>query len=532
MADTPGRVASTWWWLTGLTLGALALRLTGLDRFLLWEDEAATWYFARLIVDRGPSAALTLEPTPPLYYGALGLWMQWFGDAPFVMRLPSALAGVLAVPMVFVLGRRLFDAKVAWVAACLIAIHPLHVFISREARVYPFLVLAVLVAIGCAWRAIEHDRIIDWAALSLTLILACYSHFYGMFLIMACGLLVVFASRGWPSRIRGVVAVGVAGLAFLPYVLFTLPHLRESGAAWSVEQFYRIFPAFEALPPVFELTLFGAGYHLLMRELAHPPTPEVLRLLALLAQAVAMVGAVVVARARGWLRPLAFVVVPWWILILVPWAITRAGRVIFQPGRHDVYVIGVVVLVLAVAIGAWWAGSWRGRTVAAVVMTVLVLGASHRLLATAVHPVNTSFVDTATWLTTHAEDDDVVVTTGVRRLITEYYVRQQASEVVVRSYPPSTDQHPGWSDPLTLVEDLPALEAEASQLVAELGALPDHATVWVVVRNYGDRRTSLPWQVDRPLFAALRDAGWWPLTLDDDASQNRIQGYRRSTEDG
>src|SRR5262245_37428306 len=60
-------------------------------------------------------------------------WVRFFGVRDGVVRLPSAIAGVVVVVMVYRLGLLLFTPAVAWPAALLAVAHPLLIRYSQEA---------------------------------------------------------------------------------------------------------------------------------------------------------------------------------------------------------------------------------------------------------------------------------------------------------------------------------------------------------------------------------------------------------------
>ncbi len=493
-----------------LSAAALALRLVHLTRFELWVDEAATWHFARLTVSGRLFESITLEPTPPLYYGLIGILMRLFGESDLVMRLPSAVFGAAAVPVVFVLGHELFSRRVAYLAAALLAVHPLHVFYSREARVYPLLLLVSLLLWLFLWRALNDGSWRSWAPFGATLLAACYSHFYGLFLGATAGVAILLWSPDARTRWRGLTAATLAGLAFAPYLLFTLPHLRQSGAAWSVERMYEKLPEERRFGRALETGLVGADYHAFMRQISRPPTPAPLRWASLLAQAALLLAALAAARRQEKSRETAFLLVAWLLPLLVPWTINH-WRVIFQTGRHDFYVIGTVCALLAMGLAE---ALNRRRALAAAAILVLALAAGHRLWWLArLEPAETAR-RTAAWIAGHAADGDRVVAMGIRRLVSEHYALLAGSGAGFESFPASTDSHPGWSDVETLLEDEAALAREAGERVAELGrTLDDDATLFVLLRPYQRTSTAVSahWLVDRHLVESLTAADWRPV---------------------
>ncbi len=495
-----------------LTAAALGLRLIHLTRLQIFVDEAATWWFARLTAAGRLAEQITLEPTPPLYYGLVGLLMRLFGESDLVMRLPSAVFGAATVPAVFFLGRAMVGRRAGWIAALVLAFHPLHVFYSREARVYPLLLLWAILLVLALWRALGNDRPRDWGWVAAVLVLACYSHFYGLFLIATAVLAIVLLARGGRARRRGLAAAALAGLAFAPYLVATLPHLGQSGAAWSIETFYRDQPREKNLGRVLEQQLLGADHHPYLRQLDRPPTPPALRWASLLAQVLLLAAAVrsgFAGDARR--RALALLALAWLVPILVPWAVTHSSRAIFHSGRHDFYTLGAVAVLLGLGLEALLSSRRRGpRLAAGLAAAILILGAGFRLVALHRAPAPQGYRQAGAWIAAHAGPGDRVIATGIRRLAVEHYTRLaegQGSEVPFESFPRSTDGHPGWSDVMTLIEDQEALYHEARERVAALGSA---GAAVLLLRPY--ERTagavSATWLVDRHLVESLWAAGW------------------------
>ena len=131
-------------------LVAAAFRLPGLGTWSLWADEAATAAFMSVgwwaLID--PLARL--ETTPPSYYMLLMAWTQVAGTSDLALRVPSALAGIGSVAVLWRLCRDAFGHRAAFWAAMTLAVTGWHIFHSRDARVYALLALMLLLALVTA----------------------------------------------------------------------------------------------------------------------------------------------------------------------------------------------------------------------------------------------------------------------------------------------------------------------------------------------------------------------------------------------
>ncbi|HYM54081.1 MAG TPA: glycosyltransferase family 39 protein [Solirubrobacteraceae bacterium] len=110
-----------------------------------------------LFVSFDPGGLVSVDKPP------LGLWVQaasakLFGFSPLSLLLPEAIAGVLAVALLYrLLARRL--GPVAGLAGALaMAVFPSFVAVSRDNGVDPVLILLMLLACGAGLRAAETGR--------------------------------------------------------------------------------------------------------------------------------------------------------------------------------------------------------------------------------------------------------------------------------------------------------------------------------------------------------------------------------------
>jgi 4-amino-4-deoxy-L-arabinose transferase-like glycosyltransferase len=140
-----------------------ALYLVGLGSTDLWApDEPRYAHVASEIfsMEHGARGLVVLhvngEPytqKPPLYFWLAALTSLPGGAVGEVSaRLPSALAGIAAVALTFLLGRRLFDTRTAALGAALLATVFDFAFLARRARLDVLLTLTVVAALLAFWR--------------------------------------------------------------------------------------------------------------------------------------------------------------------------------------------------------------------------------------------------------------------------------------------------------------------------------------------------------------------------------------------
>ena len=119
------------------------LRLINLNQSL-WLDEAIT----ALAVKNNTLTQIitTFSPGdfhPPLYYLILKLWTNVFGYSEIALRIPSVIFGVLTIFVVYKIGEKLSNKRTGLFAAILMAVNPLGVYYSQEARMYSLAMMLV-----------------------------------------------------------------------------------------------------------------------------------------------------------------------------------------------------------------------------------------------------------------------------------------------------------------------------------------------------------------------------------------------------
>jgi 4-amino-4-deoxy-L-arabinose transferase-like glycosyltransferase len=237
--------------LTGL---AFALRVVGIDQ-TLYGDE----YFTHTIVTenglRGVwDAVYHTSITPPLHYGLAWLAVQFGGDSTVLVRLPSLLLGTAIVPLLFVLARRVRNARAGLLAAALMALSPFAIWYSDEARAYATMMLLVALSTLALLRAVESGGRRWWAIYAVAACAALWTHYTAVFVIVAQAAWALWTHR---ERRKELVITAVAvGVGYLPWLPGFLEQRRNDVG---IEIIGELFPL--NFGRVFELPLVALVGH-------------------------------------------------------------------------------------------------------------------------------------------------------------------------------------------------------------------------------------------------------------------------------
>jgi len=214
-------------WPMLIVLAAAASRLWDLERFSLSGDEAFSLVFADVPIALAWKAMIVDAVHPPLYYLVLRGGLALLGRTEFALRFPSVLFGILAVPLLFALARRLTGRRgVALLAASLLALSPLHTWYSQDARMYALYVCLVLATTwlfirlvqGQAGPSADRRRTLHWGALVVVSALAYCTHYFALFLPLVQFVFLAMTLRQHHRLLRIWVIAQV--LAFAPLALW------------------------------------------------------------------------------------------------------------------------------------------------------------------------------------------------------------------------------------------------------------------------------------------------------------------------
>ena len=215
-------------------LVGLAIRLPGLDRSL-GHDEAytleafASQPYARI-------ATSYAAPNNHIFHSLLvRLSTRSLGKDNWTARLPALAAGVISIPVIWVVGRALCGTTAAGLlAAWILALMPVHLHYSQTSRGYSLLMLLALLSLWAAHSGLRRGRRLSWTAFGVCSFLMAWTIPSGIFHLLALTLWAALLTSG-PSRrppiLTGLLSSALVLLAYLP----VWQELASAGQRWGVD---------------------------------------------------------------------------------------------------------------------------------------------------------------------------------------------------------------------------------------------------------------------------------------------------------
>jgi uncharacterized membrane protein len=230
-------------------------------------DEVASLANAHAFARGGMKALADADHIAPLYSIILWLVTSFGGENTITMRIPSVIAGILTVPIFYVLAVRLFGSRtVGLISAALVAISPYAVWYGQEARMYALFLLCASTYVVVAWPVMERPlRRPELLALTLVTVIGLYTHHYMILLSGAFGLFLLFSvgitkARAWIWLATQLIAF----LVFMYWLVLTENKLdAHAGLSkpllmlWTPYTLYTFFVGLSFGPSISEIRLDG-----------------------------------------------------------------------------------------------------------------------------------------------------------------------------------------------------------------------------------------------------------------------------------
>jgi uncharacterized membrane protein len=218
------------WIVAGLIAVGAALRFATLGVQSYHHDEIVT---ASRVLRVGFGHAMDAvgfsESAPPLYYALAWIWTQITGTGPWGLRSLSAVAGVATIPVVYLIGRGLRTPRTGLVAAALVAVNPMLIWYSQEARAYALLTFFCALSLLYCVRALrvgegvkpaeDKRNFVLWGVFSA---LALATHYFAVF-PLAAELILLLRRRG-RATFAGLWIVVFVAVLLAPLVIHQMSY--------------------------------------------------------------------------------------------------------------------------------------------------------------------------------------------------------------------------------------------------------------------------------------------------------------------
>lgn len=228
------------WWLVGLTAAGAALRFYGLDSSL-WYDEIRT------VVDSVRQPLLTIVTHFPgnndhLFYSVLAHLSMWaFGDESWAFRLPAALFGVAAIPMLYLLGVQVASRLEGVAAAGLLAVSYHTIWYAQNARGYTLLLFTTILATHALLIAHREDSRRMYVLYAVVAAVGAWTHLTMVLVVLSHAAVVLAAliyehlkkpsPARWINPILGFALSGMLTIALYSPVLMDLQSFFGAGSS-------------------------------------------------------------------------------------------------------------------------------------------------------------------------------------------------------------------------------------------------------------------------------------------------------------
>jgi hypothetical protein len=210
-----------------------ALRIAGLCRFGLNNDEIAEVSWSRLPLRATLAEAVRDKVHPPLDY-VVQHFMTSISATECARRVPGVIAGVATVALIMFIGLRIFGWSAGVTAGLLLSLSPIHIRYSQEIRPYALGLLAVTAAISALlqYRDTQRKR---WAVLwFVCMIVTAYTLYFAAMVAAITSIAIIFLERKTTMRrlLRKLpIIIAAAILLYLPWVRVVIAAMREPAFA-------------------------------------------------------------------------------------------------------------------------------------------------------------------------------------------------------------------------------------------------------------------------------------------------------------
>ncbi|MDD5771743.1 MAG: glycosyltransferase family 39 protein, partial [Candidatus Omnitrophica bacterium] len=234
------------WAIFILSAIAFGLRFYRLGANDLWYDEVYS-----VLISRDSLAIWN----PPVYFIILHYWIKLFGASEFALRFPSLVFSVLSIPMLYILGKMIFDRRAGFYAGLIMCLSSFHIWYAQEARPYSLSVFLSILTTYYLFRFLKEGKLVQGGLYAFFTVAGIYSdisHYYLFLLLIQLLAAVIFIKKNLYLRLF-LVLCGVSLISALRLEFFISKFLYIKDGFWIPS------PSLRSL--IFTLENFNSGYN-------------------------------------------------------------------------------------------------------------------------------------------------------------------------------------------------------------------------------------------------------------------------------
>jgi len=220
-----------------IILAAAIIRLIAAFNFGTYTfDDMFAVHFASMPIGQMFSF-IKSETCPPFFYLLLHYWINIFHGQEVTNRLPSLIFNTAAIPLLYYLGKKIFNRWIATAAIIIYSLSYFQIFYSTNIRIYGLLTFLGLLSLNLFWLIFieRRKKLFWWYVAASTLML--FTHLGGIFIIATEWLwLLILAKQKQIDKTllknffmtQGLI-IGLWFFWFIPFLINKLPKIISSG---------------------------------------------------------------------------------------------------------------------------------------------------------------------------------------------------------------------------------------------------------------------------------------------------------------
>ena len=198
-------------------------------------------------------------------YSVFSIFMSNLVKEEFMLRLPSVIAGIISVLLIYYLGKELFGRRVGLISAFILAISPFHIYYSQEFRMYSFISLFTILTVFFLRRFTQSGKLRFLLGYVIFHSLNIYFHITTVLILLAEIIFFLFYKRKYLHLFKKwLIGQLIIILLLMPEILFLIMYLKHhqwmEGFSITISTLSELgFISSKA--PFFTLKNFSVGYN-------------------------------------------------------------------------------------------------------------------------------------------------------------------------------------------------------------------------------------------------------------------------------